>query len=231
MKRQKMTKMKQKEPVPTVPSLLNLIYPPKCGICGKLNENFLCNKCYKILENDAKFNVEKFEKLKNEFDEHIYMFKYEGAIRRIILQYKFQEKSYLYKTIVNFLLKNKKMFEIIKTYDTIVPVPISKKRKRTRGYNQSYLIAKDIASIVGIKLENRVLFKTKNIIEQSKLNKEDRLENIKGVYEIRNIKRVMNKKILLFDDIYTTGSTVIECCRMLNIAKPSKIGVLTIAKD
>ena len=47
MKRQKMTKMKQKEPVPTVPSLLNLIYPPKCGICGKLNENFLCNKCYK----------------------------------------------------------------------------------------------------------------------------------------------------------------------------------------
>lgn len=231
MKRQKMTKMKQKEPVPTVPSLLNLIYPPKCGICGKLNENFLCNKCYKILENDAKFNVEKFEKLKNEFDEHIYMFKYEGAIRRIILQYKFQENSYLYKTIVNFLLKNKKMFEIIKTYDTIVPVPISKKRKRTRGYNQSYLIAKDIANIVGIKLENRVLFKTKNIIEQSKLNKEDRLENIKGVYEIRNIKRVMNKKILLFDDIYTTGSTANECCRMLKEVNLDKIGVLTIAKD
>ena len=73
MKRQKMTKMKQKEPVPTVPSLLNLIYPPKCGICGKLNENFLCNKCYKILENDAKFSVEKFDKLENEFDEHIYI--------------------------------------------------------------------------------------------------------------------------------------------------------------
>ena len=231
MKRQKMTKMKQKEPVPTVPSLLNLIYPPKCGICGKLNENFLCNKCYKILENDAKFNVEKFEKLKNEFDEHIYMFKYEGAIRRIILQYKFQEKSYLYKTIVNFLLNNKKMFEIIKSYDTIVPVPISKKRKKTRGYNQSHLIAKDIANIVGIKLENKVLLKTKNIIEQSKLNKEDRLENIKGVYEIRNIKRVMNKKILLFDDIYTTGSTANECCRILRKANPKKIGVLTIAKD
>ena len=207
------------------------MYPPKCGICGKLNENFLCNKCYKILENDAKFNVEKFEKLKNEFDEHIYMFKYEGAIRRIILQYKFQEKSYLYKTIVNYWLNNKKMFEIIKSYDTIVPVPISKKRKKTRGYNQSYLIAKDIANIVGIKLENKVLLKTKNIIEQSKLNKEDRLENIKGVYEIRNIKRVMNKKMLLFDDIYTTGSTANECCRILKKANPKKIGVLTIAKD
>ncbi|MEE0866300.1 MAG: ComF family protein [Clostridia bacterium] len=226
MKRQKMTKMKQKEPVPTVPSLLNLIYPPKCGICGKLNKSFLCNKCYKILENDANFNIEK--KLSYE---HIYLFKYEGLIRRLIIEYKFKDKSYLYKTIVNFLLKNKKMFEIIKSYDTIIPVPISKKRKKTRGYNQTYLIAKDIANSVGIKLENRVLFKTKNIIEQSKLNKEDRLENIKGVYEIRNAKRIINKKILLFDDIYTTGSTVNECCKMLKKTNLDKIGVLTVAKD
>lgn len=226
MKRQKMTKMKQKEPVPTVPSLLNLIYPPKCGICGKLNKSFLCNKCYKILENDANFNIEK--KLSYE---HIYLFKYEGLIRRLIIEYKFKDKSYLYKTIVNFLLKNKKMFEIIKSYDTIIPVPISKKRKKTRGYNQTYLIAKDIANSVGIKLEDRVLFKIKDIIEQSKLNKEDRLENIKGVYEIRNAKRIINKKILLFDDIYTTGSTVNECCRILKKANPDKIGVLTVAKD
>ena len=177
-----------------------------------------------MLENDAKFSIEKNRNIESEFDEHIYMFKYEGLIRRLILQYKFQEKSYLYKTIVYFLLNNKKMFEIIKSYDTIVPVPISRKRKKTRGYNQSYLIAKDLTNIIGIKLENRVLFKTKNIIEQ-------RLENIKGVYEIRNTKRIINKKILLFDDIYTTGSTVNECCRMLKKANPDKIGVLTIAKD
>ena len=96
---------------------MDLIYPPKCGICGKLNENFLCNKCYKMLENDAKFSIEKNRNIESEFDEHIYMFKYEGLIRRLILQYKFQEKSYLYKTIVYFLLNNKKMFEIIKSYD------------------------------------------------------------------------------------------------------------------
>ena len=161
-----------------------------------------------MLENDAKFSIEKNRNIESEFDEHIYMFKYEGLIRRLILQYKFQEKSYLYKTIVYFLLNNKKMFEIIKSYDTIVPVPISRKRKKTRGYNQSYLIAKDLTNIIGIKLEN-----------------------IKGVYEIRNTKRIINKKILLFDDIYTTGSTVNECCRMLKKANPDKIGVLTIAKD
>ena len=169
--------------------------------------------------------------MKNEFDEHIYMFKYEGAIRRIILQYKFQEKSYLYKTIVNFLLKNKKMFEIIKTYDTIVPVPISKKRKKTRGYNQSYLIAREIADKVEIRIDNKCLFKTKNIIEQSKLNKEERTNNIKGVYELKNSYRLENKKILLIDDIYTTGSTVNECCKVLKKANPKEIDVLVIAKD
>ena len=212
-------------------TMLNLIYPPKCGICGKLNDIFLCSKCNKMLENEAKFNIEKNTSFENEFDEHIYIFKYEGVIRRIIIQYKFQEKSYLYQTIVNFLLKNKKMFEIIKSYDTIIPVPISKKREKTRGYNQSYLIAKDIANKIGINVENKCLFKTKNIIEQSKLNKEKREKNIQGVYEIRNAKRIVNKKILLIDDIYTTGSTVNECCRELKKANPLKVDVLTIAKD
>ncbi len=231
--------MKQKMSVPNV-SFLDLIYPPKCGICGKLNDNFLCNKCYIKLKNDSKFKVEENKKDKeynedranrNEYNRLLYMFKYEGMIRSIILKYKFQDKSYLYKTIVNFLLKNEKLFEIIKTYDTIVPVPISKKRKKTRGYNQSYLIAREIADKAGISINNKCLFKTKNIIEQNKLNKEERANNIKGVYELKNSYELENKKILLIDDIYTTGSTVNECCRILKKAKPKEIDILVIAKD
>ena len=211
--------------------LLNLIYPPKCGICGKLNNNFLCKKCYKILENESKFVIEKNSSTDNVYNRHFYMFKYEGMIRRIILKYKFQEKSYLYKSIVYFLLKNKKMFKIIKSYDTIIPVPISRKRKKERGYNQSYLLAKEIANNTGIILKNNCIFKTKNIIEQSKLNKEDRLKNIQGVYELRNKQILKDKKILLVDDIYTTGSTANECSKTISQANPKKIGILTIAKD
>ena len=166
-----------------------------------------------------------------EFDEHLYIFKYEGITRRYILKYKFQEKSYLYKTFVNFLLKNQKFFEIIKSYDTIIPVPISKKRQKERGYNQSYLLAKDIAKKTGINIEINCLIKNKNIIEQSKLNKEDRVQNIQGVYELRNCENLNNKKIILLDDIYTTGSTVNECCKILKVTNPNKIGVITIAKD
>ena len=152
-------------------------------------------------------------------------------IRKIILNYKFNDKSYLYKTFVNFLLKNEKFFEILKSYDTIIPVPISQKRRKERGYNQSELIAKEMAKAIGNHYNNQCLFKTRNIIEQSKLKKEERQKNIQGVYELRNEKLLQDKKILLIDDIYTTGSTVNECARMLEQAHPKFIGVFTLAKD
>lgn len=129
------------------------------------------------------------------------------------------------------MLKNKKFFQILKSYDTIIPVPISKQRRQKRGYNQSELIAREIAKRAKINYNNQSLLKTKNIIEQSKLNKEQRQKNIQGVYQIRNPKKIANKKILLIDDIYTTGSTANECSKILEQASPKKIGVLTIAKD
>lgn len=212
---------------------LNLIYPQTCGICGKLASNSLCKKCEINLKKQAENQIINNEKeLKDKFfSELMYIFKYEGQIRKLILDYKFNEKAYIYLTLVNFLLKNKKIFENIKSYDTIIPVPISKKRFKSRGYNQSLLISKEIAKQVKIELVNNCLIKTKNIIEQSKLNKEDRIQNIKGVYEIKNKKLIENKKILLIDDIYTTGSTVNECSKMLMQGRPNKIGVLVLAKD
>ena len=215
----------------TVPKILNLIYPPTCGICGKLNENFLCKKCKNMLEHHANFNIDKNLDKEKYFDEHLYIFQYEGIIRRIILKYKFQDKSYLYKTFVNFLLKNKNLFEILEKYDTIIPVPISKKRKKERGYNQSYLLAREIAKYTNLKCESHCLFKVKNVIEQSILSKEERIKNIQGVYELKNEQRLKDKKLLLLDDIYTTGSTANECCRILKEAKPINIGIFTIAKD
>lgn len=224
-------KMKQFTPVPLVFQIINLIYPPICGICGKINPNFLCNKCEIQLRKQAKFEIKKNQNTNYYFQEHLYIFEYQGMIRKIILNYKFKDKSYLYQTIVNFLLKNKKFFQILKSYDTIIPVPISKKRRKERGYNQSELIAREIAKRTGLDYQNRCLIKTKNIIEQSKLNKEERQKNIQGVYELRQLQKLQDKKILLIDDIYTTGSTVNECSKILMEANPKKVGVLTIAKD
>ena len=286
-------KMRQKM---GVPKILNLIYPPVCGFCGKLNQDFLCPKCRKLLEKEAIFGVDNYIKIneaktkfkeknyiletlqnkneiknqnkiekqiknnlnnkkenrkknrkkntkKNEipvqeyiakyFDEHLYIFLYQGIIRKMILDYKFNEQSYLYKTFVNFLLKNKNFFEKLEKYDTIIPVPISNKRLKARGYNQSLLLAREISrnTSFNLKLQTDCLFKIKDIIEQSKLNKEERAKNIQGVYELFNEESLYNKKILLVDDIFTTGSTVNECSKVLRNANPKTIGIFTIAKD
>lgn len=209
--------------------ILNYFYPPTCGICGKLNNDYLCKKCEKLLNGHVSENVLNIDNMN--FQELIYIFKYEGIIRESILKYKFEEKSYLYKTFVNFLLKNDKVFENIKNYDTIIPVPISNKRYKKRGYNQSWLLAMELSKLMNLTLITNCLFKAKDVIEQSKLTKEQRVENIKDVYFLTNESKIENRKILLLDDIYTTGSTVNECCRMIKKANPKKIGVLVLARD
>lgn len=217
-----------------------LIFPPKCGICGKLSENYLCGKCKIDLQRIVNFQVESYITesgfCRKNFVEHIYFFQYDGLIREQIIDYKFNEESYKYKMLAEFITKNiilndKNAFQIIKNYDIIIPVPISKKRLKERGYNQSELIAKQIAKATKMRLEADCLYKNKNIIAQSKLSKEQREENIKGVYSIKNKEKLHGKKVLLFDDIYTTGGTVNECCKIIKEANPNKIGVMTIAKD
>ena len=221
-------------------NIKQLIFPPVCGICGKLNENHLCNKCNLALLKEASFHVDSYITetgfKRKYFDEHIYFFQYQGLLREQFISYKFNDEAYKYKAISNFILKNfilkdSKILKIINKYDVIIPVPISKKRMKERGYNQAELIAKQIARVTGKTLNTTTLYKHKNIIAQSSLNKEERELNIKNVYKLKNGHKLYNKKILLFDDIYTTGSTANECCKIIEEAGAKKIGVMTIAKD
>ena len=165
-------------------------------------------------------NIEKFHVLK-----------YKDLVRKLIIQYKFNDKSYLYKTFCEFIVKNKKAFDFIKSYDIIIPVPIHKKRMKERGYNQSELIAKELARISQIKCYTDILIKTKNNKPQSTLSGDLRKENTKNVYKLINQEKINNKKVLLFDDIYTTGATAKECIKELEKANVKKISVMTLAKD
>lgn len=210
-------------------NLLNLIYPNVCGFCNKVCKNGFCNKC-KVKIKNSQINI--IIKPRNKyFKELISIFKYEGIIRDKILQYKFEDKAYMYNTFAKIILKNEKICGLLKKYDIIIPVPIHKKRKAQRGYNQTQLIASKISKYLEIKLCDDVLIKSKNTIAQSKLNKNKRKQNIKGAFKILNSEKIQGKNILLFDDIYTTGSTVNECSKILTRAGAKGVGVLTIAKD
>lgn len=217
-----------------IETIIDMIFPQVCSICGKMNTKSLCNKCKIKLEKSFKFQEDNYsKKIDKNFVKHYYFFRYEDIIRSQILSFKFREKSYIYKTIVSFLENKQKSFEKLKKYDIILVIPISKKRKKERGYNQSALMAEGISQIISAKVLKNRIYKIKNTVPQSTLNKEQRKKNVKGVYRVTNTKGLKDKKILIFDDIYTTGNTVNECARVLveKGIKKDNIGVLTIAKD
>lgn len=229
--------------------ILEYIFLPKCGICGKLGEGYLCKDCleelkkYAIIEKKILYNssniLNKFEKIENKLEkveiiskiEKMHIFRYEEKIRNLILQYKFNDKAYLYKTFCEFIVKNKKVFDFIKKYDIIIPVPIHKKRLKTRGYNQSELIAKELAKRTKLIFLKDVLVKKINNNAQSTLNKKEREENAKNVYKLINSEKIKNKNVLIFDDIYTTGATINSCIKELENVGVKNIGILTLAKD
>ena len=215
-----------------IEKILDLIFPPVCGICNKEINTYLCGKCEKEINKITCVGENRYDN--KYFSTHMYLFKYEGIIRNKIISYKFNDKPYLYKTFCEIFVKNKKVCEFLKKYDIIISVPMYKKKKNQRGYNQSELIAKEIAKKTeNIEYRNDILLKIKNTARQSSLNKEQRKENIKNAYLIKssNKEYILNKNILIFDDIYTTGSTANECAKMLKEAGAKDVGILTIARD
>ncbi|MBQ3409098.1 MAG: ComF family protein [Clostridia bacterium] len=208
---------------------LDFVFPPVCGICGKIGDEYICKSCKKNIQryskNTCNFVEEKY------FKEHFWLFEYKGEIRNMIINYKFHDKSYLHRTFSDIITDNSVAVEYIKKYDYIIPVPIHNKRKMERGYNQCYLIAKTICKKIGNIKCNNILVKNKNICKQSSLNREKRHSNVIGAFSVKKNVILSNKKILIFDDVYTTGSTVNECSKVIRSLGCNHIDVITIAKD
>src|SRR5699024_10031834 len=98
-------------------------------------------------------------------------------------------------------------------------------------YNQSELIAKELGKTAKIKIFTDVLIKTKNNKVQSSLNKQDRKNNVKDVYKLAKKEKIYNKKVLIFDDIYTTEATIEPCNKEILKANAKSGEILTLAKD
>ena len=210
--------------------ILNLIYPNVCGICDKICIDSLCKKCEL---NIKKYRIDSIKKCNKEwFDYCINILKYENIIREKIIDYKFNEKSYLYKTFAKIMLKDEKICRFLKEqYDIIIPVPMHKIKKALRGYNQTELIANELSNNLNIEIDLKSFVKIKNNETQSTLTKTKRIENVKNTYQVLNIEKIKNKNIILFDDIYTTGSTLNECSKVLRRAGAKSIVALALAKD
>ena len=213
---------------------INFLYPPTCIICGKSANYYICEKCNKRIKKYEEYHYLSRDEDNNypirHYDELIYILRYEKIIRKIMINYKFYSKPYISYFFAYRILNNKYLCEKIKEYDYIVPVPMSENKEKSRGYNQTKLITSIISKRLKIKESNN-LKKVNNTLTQGKLNRLERINNIEGIYYIENNLEFIGKRIVLLDDIYTTGSTIEECARVISKSGAKEIFVIILARD
>lgn len=236
-----------------VESFLELIYPEKniCCICGyhddQIGEKYICVscsqslkrieppiclKCCKSVSSESSVDLCN-ECISNEkvFEEARAPFKYTGIIKKSISDFKYHNKAYYFRFFGNLLVEY--MTGIGYTnFDYITSVPIHRSKLATRGYNQSYLIAKYISDKISIPYIE-ILKRTIKTTKQSDKSLKERRLNLKNAFVVKNNNKsilIADKKILLVDDIYTTGSTANECSKELLNFGASKVYVVTIAR-
>ncbi|MBR2483859.1 MAG: ComF family protein [Oscillospiraceae bacterium] len=205
--------------------VMDLLFPPKCVFCHKLMERGeICPDCEKKLL--------AMEQPKNRTLSGgtfcVSALPYEDVVRESILRFKFQGRDH-YAPIYGEILARTAALELSDRFDLVSWVPVSKKRKRKRGYDQAELLAKEMCRLWGV-VPVRTLKKTRDNPPQSGLSSaEERRANVLGVYETANREQFAGKKVLLVDDILTTGSTVQETARVLRLAGAAEVMALTLA--
>jgi ComF family protein len=140
---------------------------------------------------------------------------YKSAVGTAITLLKDQDKTIMANPLADLMFNTMPRLLDVQDYDYIIPVPIHKKKMRKRGYNQMELIGRRLSTKTGIPLEIRSLVKSVNTPPQRGLDAEDRQKNIKDSFEVSDRSKIEGKRILLIDDVMTTGATINECARVL----------------
>ncbi len=197
--------------------LLDIIYPPKnsCIICQSPFVG-LCPLC-----------KSKIKRVK-EFDGVLSYGYYNGGLKKLILDFKYNKNFVAGSILVDFLCDM--IIENKIDIDYIVYIPSSKRAIKNRGFNQCEYLAKEINKKLDISICKDII-KNKYIKEQKLLSKEERYKNIKGAFSLKTDKNIKNKKILLIDDVMTTGATLYECEKLLKESGALSIKMLTVAKS
>lgn len=205
--------------------ILAFFFPTRCILCGRaggVNGDFLCPDCEKL----------PAERIYRHFAIHVRRqdytlecrapMQYKEPFRSTLWRFKFRDETRLARPLAKRMAL---ILEEGRVYDCIVPVPISRERQRERGYNQSALLAEALAAETGIPCR-ALLAKTEDNRTQHRLTAKEREQNVRGVYRAEACRGL---RILLVDDIVTTGATARECARVLYRAGAENVACVSCA--
>jgi ComF family protein len=151
-------------------------------------------------------------------------------LRQVVQKFKYGRKVSLGKPLGRLLARGCQEFLGEYEIDLIVPVPLHPKRLRWRGFNQSWLLARQVGRAYGIPMDPFVLQRSRATPPQTQLTEEERRKNMRGAFALRTGASVAEKSVLLVDDVYTSGATVNECSRTLKRGGAKQVYVLTLAR-
>ncbi len=234
--------------------LMNFIFASDCRVCknllSSLEEKYICKDCFSKIEfikppycdKCGKILVESFKRIEkplcrdcSSHKRHFYKARalgiYEGILREGIHILKFEKKVGIHKPLGDLMVRylKEQQRNLISRIDFLIPVPLHRKRLKSRGFNQAQLLCEYIEKHLNLPV-NLDLKRIRWTTPQMNLGRQERLQNIKGAFEIRNKGTISEKQILLVDDIFTTGATVEECSKVLLKAGAKQVSVLTLAR-
>ncbi|MBU2539786.1 hypothetical protein KJ786_01330 [Patescibacteria group bacterium] len=234
--------------------ILDILFPAFCLGCG-LEGTYLCDDCKAILEisehqyclceksalriplSEKKGKCQRCQNKKLSGIFFALSYKEKHLTRKLIHFFKYgpyylkdlaKSLSLLIIDHISLLGKNQKaLFE----NSILIPVPMEKKKLKKRGYNQSKELAKELAKKIEVPLVLNNLIKIKITLSQMELPEKKRKENLKDAFSCQNPEQIKNKKIFLIDDVYTTGSTMEECSKILRHAGAKEVWGIVVARD
>ena len=206
----------------------SLLFPEICPLCEKnkiIKEQGCCDPCRKQIL----YSEEKAVLISPEFvgcaDMIVCASYYGGKMRDAMEKFKFRGETYIGKSFGKMIYSVIKDNDCINNTDVVTAVPVSPERFKERGYNQSFLIAKEFCRLTGLPYQE-LLVRNAQGKAQSKLLLEDRQTTVEERFSIKKDCRVKGSSVLLIDDILTTGSTVNKCAKLL---KSAGAGWVTVA--
>jgi ComF family protein len=155
---------------------------------------------------------------------------YSGELGRLIQGLKFNNRRNLVPLLVPFLIQAYYGSWDRDDFDLVVPIPLHPKRRRTRGYNQSEMLARLLARRTGIPFGNSVLIRKRSTLPQVGLTDTQRRENVRNAFQCINSGQISGRRILLIDDVMTTGATASSASAALMKGGALRVSVLTLAR-
>lgn len=206
-----------------------------CSICKeklvfiKMNS---CSICGRKIEHDEEaesiIRCKECIRRPHYYTKSVSPLSYEREIKQAIYNFKYNDRQHMHslfgRLMIESILEND-----LEHLDIVVPVPLYKDREKKRGFNQAELLAKYISVHLKLELDTKNLTREVQTKAQNKLDRGQRKRNISGVFGLKDKQAFVRKKILLIDDIYTTGSTVDECSKLLLEHGASQVFVSTLA--